>query len=432
MALSLRRTGVARAKKQEKNNNAPTVQKQLQAYQEKTSSFVLKGKAAHTIHTKQAVVYIILYSYIHTFIIHHIMKVTAGPSFEINVFGHYSIPVLWHGILISIGFLAGFLLSLYTRQRYGYTVKQCWQMIVLTAVGGFWGARFFYCATHWRTFVENCEALNTRPAIQLFIPANGLTLQGGLLGTALVSYLFCRWNHMSFARMADFGMAPISLGVCFGRVGCFINGCCFGRVMESAAVIAASASGAADSSDAWSRWLYYYLMSAEYLLSAYPNMRWIQRHVHRPPPPPSSRVLTLQHDEHGNLIQAHTHIHNVNDNNSAFTDPLYATQLYAAVGNLLLCIILYQLGRKQVLPLPGQIFALYLILYSLLRLAIEAYRDRPMPSDQMFTSQACRNIYEAHIVCFLCILVGSVYLWRTRHAFLDKNSLSKEKEKKTT
>ena len=315
------------------------------------------------------------------------------------------------------------LLQTRARQRYGYTVKQCLQMIAMAAVGGFWGARFFYCATHWRTFVENCKVRKRHPAIQMLIPIHGLTQQGGLLGTLLLWYLYCRWNQLSFAQATDFGAAPFALGVCFGRVGCLFNGCCFGKVMESA--VAAAASGATESSTTSGVWsqCFYHFMSTEYLLSAYPSMRWIQR----------DRTLTrmLQHDEHDEAIHARTLIHN--DNNNGFTDPLYATQLYAAVGNLMLCIILYQIGKqRRLLPVDGQLSALYLILYSLQRLLVEAYRDRPMPSDQMFTSPAWRNIYESHILCFLFILVGSVILWRTRHAIFAKKSSYKDEEKKTT
>ena len=57
----------------------------------------------------------------------------------------------------------------------------------------------------------------------------GLTIYGAILGGLLGSWIYCRIRRGSFAPLADLGAPGILLAQAIGRVGCIINGCCYGE-----------------------------------------------------------------------------------------------------------------------------------------------------------------------------------------------------------
>ena len=49
-----------------------------------------------------------------------------------------------------------------------------------------------------------------------------------MIGGVLVVYIFCRRNKISFLVLGDFLITYVALGQVFGRLGCFLAGCCYG------------------------------------------------------------------------------------------------------------------------------------------------------------------------------------------------------------
>jgi len=78
------------------------------------------------------------------------------------------------------------------------------------------------------------KALNENYNFQYFyIHSGGLTFYGGLVPTAIL-LIFITWrSRYGVWLMADVIAPSVMLGLAFGRVGCFLNGCCWGRVAES-------------------------------------------------------------------------------------------------------------------------------------------------------------------------------------------------------
>jgi phosphatidylglycerol:prolipoprotein diacylglycerol transferase len=58
----------------------------------------------------------------------------------------------------------------------------------------------------------------------------GLSMLGGVLLAIVVSFVYVRAQHESFLKVADALVPSIALGEFFTRIGCFFNGCCFGKV----------------------------------------------------------------------------------------------------------------------------------------------------------------------------------------------------------
>jgi len=56
----------------------------------------------------------------------------------------------------------------------------------------------------------------------------GLSFHGGLAGGVLATLLYCRKKRLSFLRLADLFSPALALGYAITRIGCFLNGCCYG------------------------------------------------------------------------------------------------------------------------------------------------------------------------------------------------------------
>lgn len=61
----------------------------------------------------------------------------------------------------------------------------------------------------------------------------GLVWYGGLILGFICSFIFVLWRRLPIGKMMDIGAPAIMLGLAFGRIGCFLNGCCWGKYTHS-------------------------------------------------------------------------------------------------------------------------------------------------------------------------------------------------------
>ena len=96
-------------------------------------------------------------------------------------------------------------------------------------VGGIIGARAVYVTTYWQ------EEFADQPFSEIFmIQHGGLVYYGGLIGAAIAGIIYVRWKKLPLWKIADVLAPSIALGNVFGRIGCLLNGCCYGRACRSA------------------------------------------------------------------------------------------------------------------------------------------------------------------------------------------------------
>ncbi|MFP4026454.1 MAG: prolipoprotein diacylglyceryl transferase [Candidatus Brocadiia bacterium] len=146
----------------------------------------------------------------------------------------FNIPVPWgEGIRIaSYGFMimCGFMVSLYIARRrarkVGIDPAKIFDLAVGLLFGGIVGARLFYVIQFWDQFADNLFLIAR-------IDQGGLVFYGGLLGGGLVGPVMMVMKNMPLRRTLDVLGSVVPLGHAFGRIGCFLEGCCFGHVTES-------------------------------------------------------------------------------------------------------------------------------------------------------------------------------------------------------
>jgi phosphatidylglycerol:prolipoprotein diacylglycerol transferase len=136
-------------------------------------------------------------------------------------------PIHLYGVLVALGFLAG----LWTAGRRaplanvsGDTIMDLGPWLIL---GGIVGARVLFVISYWK------ENFADQPFSEVFmIQKGGLVFYGGLIGAVLVALVYIYWKKLPVWKTGDILAPSIPLGYVFGRLGCLMNGCCYGRACD--------------------------------------------------------------------------------------------------------------------------------------------------------------------------------------------------------
>ena len=136
-------------------------------------------------------------------------------------------PIHWYGVMVALGFVAG----LWTARRRGLASGISAEKVIdfgpWIILGAIIGARTLYVISYWR------ESFEGRPTWEIFaVWQGGLVFYGGLMGSTVASAIYIRLKKLPFWKMADILAPSIALGYVFGRIGCLLNGCCYGRACD--------------------------------------------------------------------------------------------------------------------------------------------------------------------------------------------------------
>ena len=133
------------------------------------------------------------------------------------------IQIYWYGIFMALAATVGLLnwawLGKGTKRNFHF----CSDMLFWIMVAGILGARIAYIIANLQYFIDY-------PSQIIRIDQGGLIFYGGLIGASLSLMLFAKYKGEKIMNILDFAITSIPLGHAIGRIGCFINGCCYGSV----------------------------------------------------------------------------------------------------------------------------------------------------------------------------------------------------------
>lgn len=129
------------------------------------------------------------------------------------------------GLMAALGFLAAyFALRRFAGRLAGLTPDDASRLLVAAMAGGALGARLAYVAEHWRAEFAGGPLIEV-----LRFDRGGLMFYGGLGGAIVAIAILALVWRKPLAALLDLSALALPLGHAFGRVGCFLNGCCYGR-----------------------------------------------------------------------------------------------------------------------------------------------------------------------------------------------------------
>ena len=139
---------------------------------------------------------------------------------EIAHFG--ALHIRSYGLALATAFLVGTWLGLKEARRFGMDEDRFLTVVLFTLVGSIFGARLLYVMEHIADYRGQWSSV-------VALWQGGLTLYGGIIAGTIVGLWMAKRQGLPVWRVADALAPSIAIGTAFGRVGCYLNGCCYGR-----------------------------------------------------------------------------------------------------------------------------------------------------------------------------------------------------------
>jgi phosphatidylglycerol---prolipoprotein diacylglyceryl transferase len=125
------------------------------------------------------------------------------------------------GLLLLVGFLAAVWRATRAAPRYNFDPALVWDCSLLGLFGGVVGGRIAFILQELPHYAKN-------PAEIFMIWTGGMTSYGGIIGGLAVGIWAAKKRGMNVGDAADIAAVSMPIGYFFGRLGCFLNGCCYG------------------------------------------------------------------------------------------------------------------------------------------------------------------------------------------------------------
>lgn len=278
-------------------------------------------------------------------------------------------------VLLLLGFFFGWLLARARGARYGIARRDLDNITLILPLAGLFGARFFA-----RLFYAKLPLLE---ALKVW-EGDGLVFYGGFIFGVAATLTYGAIKRLNLVSLADCLAPSVALGLAFGRIGCFLAGCCWGDVCVNSSHLASVADTAA---------------------------------VHRiqtiPPISQDSWPMSVQFPQKSDIYKQHARLHLV-DASATQSLRVHPVQLYEAALAAGLCayLALRRIARK-----PGDISLLLLVGYALIRFGTEFLRaDNKIYAFGMTFSQVV-SVY---------LLLGSAVIAAIRAVVLSRRAVAEK------
>ena len=125
-----------------------------------------------------------------------------------------------YGLMIALGVVAAYTVTEFRAKKKNMPYEIIPSLTIWCLVGGILGAKLLY-------FITQIKEIIADPKLLLMV-SDGFVVYGGIIGGILAGFIFTKRNHLNFLQFFDLVMPSIALAQGFGRLGCFLSGCCYG------------------------------------------------------------------------------------------------------------------------------------------------------------------------------------------------------------
>ena len=133
-----------------------------------------------------------------------------------------------YGLMIAIGILVAVCISIWRAKKKKMDPEPILDIVLIAMIGGFLGGKILYLIVDWKNFIASTDKMK-------YLGGSGFVVYGGIILAVTVSFVYFKFiKKLDFLTYIDLVMPQVSVAQGFGRIGCFLAGCCYGAHTESA------------------------------------------------------------------------------------------------------------------------------------------------------------------------------------------------------
>ena len=139
---------------------------------------------------------------------------------RIILFEIFGIQIKSYGLMIAIGIIVAATLFINKGKKKGFDEDSLLNLIIFAIIGGMLGGKGLFIITEFNNIIKE-------PSILLNF-GYGFVIYGAIGGGALAMYLYSKRKKWNVIEMIDMTVPGLAIAQGFGRIGCFLAGCCYG------------------------------------------------------------------------------------------------------------------------------------------------------------------------------------------------------------
>ncbi len=143
------------------------------------------------------------------------------------------VAVRTYGFLLALAFVLGIWFSAKRAQKHRISLDWIADLSLVILITAIVGSRFFYVIRHLEEFEGHPWDMINPIQSSGEIGIGGLSMFGGLVLAIICSIIYLRLKKLNVQKIADILAPSVMLGLGVARIGCYLNGCCFGLPTDS-------------------------------------------------------------------------------------------------------------------------------------------------------------------------------------------------------
>lgn len=126
--------------------------------------------------------------------------------------------------MIAIGVIVAVLVAIYRAKKAGIDPEVVLDLVLIGLICGFGGGKILYLIVEWKDFIKSPMT---------YLGGGGFVVYGGIILAMIVGAVYFTLKKKDPLIVMDLIMPEVSIAQGFGRIGCFLAGCCYGRITDS-------------------------------------------------------------------------------------------------------------------------------------------------------------------------------------------------------
>ncbi len=125
------------------------------------------------------------------------------------------------GFFVALAFFIGILYCMSQSEKHNIPKEMILDGAIYVLIFSIIGSRVFYVIGFWHEYRYNI--------LKIFaVWEGGLVFYGGIIFAFIALYFWSRINKVNLLNLLDLISPSVAIGYSIGRIGCFLNGCCYG------------------------------------------------------------------------------------------------------------------------------------------------------------------------------------------------------------